>query len=252
MSVAKWLIPTERQGLPFQFEVIDLEESTDVPSQQALAGLLRDSFWGARYLAGLADRFGWSRVQDRLLSSSVAANNPIARGDFGEAVSVEYLKRVEDYLIPVPKLRYKWTAGQSLPGTDCVAFQIVDGQIVEVAFMECKYRSIRDLAVAVDAAKQLKNGAGESNAELLAFISRRLRAESHPLTELVEAYIFGDSEGQGANIIALIVERSRWDERILTNLQDECIELNPLRVYAAKITGLNDLCESAYSSLQMG
>ena len=249
MSVANWFIRVKRPITCLRFQVVDLEESKEIPSRQYLSALLRDNFWGNEYLSGLARRFGWDRVHDRLIGNRWPANKTTARGDFGEAVSAEFLKCVEGYSIPIAKLRYKWTSGQTLPGVDCVAFKSVDGHITEVAFMESKYRSTLDLSVAVDAAKQLMSGIAGSNADLLAFIIRQLRKDSHELAEAVEAYALGDSEGQDVHLIALICEKGHWDDRILANLQDESIELEPLRVYVAKIDGLNNKCDSAYETL---
>ncbi len=253
MNVANWLTANERTNSPYRFSVFDLEESQQVPSRQDLAGLLRESYWGNDYLASVASKFGWGPIEERLSSWHPTGTEAIARGDFGESVFSEFLRQAEGYEIPLSKLRYKFTAGQSLPGPDCVAFKHSDAQILDVAFLESKYRSVKDLSVAIDAAKQLSKGADGSNAGALVFIARILREQGHPLSNSIETYVFGETEDQSTHMIGLLIESGMWDEQILANLEeDEGIELDPLRVYVARVNNLNRLCECAFQGISDG
>ena len=107
MNIVDWLKPIPLADSNFSFEVTDLEETNSVPSPTELANLMSDAYWGTDYLAKIAKRYGYEAVRDRFLSSRVRTRPSVKRGDFSEAVTVEYLKTVEYYHIPVMKLRYK-------------------------------------------------------------------------------------------------------------------------------------------------
>ena len=160
-----------------------------MPSPTELANFMRDSYTVPAYLADIAARYGHEKVRD-ILRSRTGTLSSVRRGDFGEAVTVEYLKTVEGYHIPVIKLRYKMSANQTLPGTDCIAFRFSNNKLVKVAFVESKLRTTKDLAVAVQGTKQLQQDADSANPEILTFIAHRLREIGDPFTELIESYIF--------------------------------------------------------------
>ncbi len=175
----------------------------------------------------------------------------VRRGDFGEAVTVEYLKTVEGYRVPVMKLRYKISANQTLPGTDCIAFKFSDGKLVKVAFVESKFRTSADLAVAVQGTKQLQKDADNVDSEILTFVARQLRETGDPLTELIEAYIFDRDAELDEFLLMILYENTIWDERILENLEDESLDIEHLHVYIAKITGLRQLTDAAFLELEV-
>ena len=212
---------------------------------------MKDAYWGTDYLAGVAKRYGWEEVHDKIFRSRADTRPSVRRGDFGEAVTVEYLKAVEGYHIPVMKLRYKMSANQTLPGTDCIAFGISDDRLVKVAFVESKLRTTRALAVAVEGTKQLQQDADSANPEILTFIAHRLREIGDPFTELIEAYIFDRDPKLDEFLLMILHENAIWDERILENLEDENLDLEPLQVYVAKIAGLRQLADAAFSELDV-
>ena len=249
MSVADWLKPFPRSASTFSFEVIDLKETPVVPSSHELADLLAESYWGKDYLASLADRYGFEAVRDKFLSSRTGARLHIRRGDLGEAVTVDYLKNVDGYLVPVMKLRYKIGTNQTLPGTDCVALKLSNSSLVEVVFVESKLRTSLDLSVAVSGSRQLKQDADNATPEILTFIARQMRATNNPLTVLVEEYLFQRDTELDKYLLMLIHETRTWDERILKNLEDEELGLAPLHVYVATISGLKELSDKAFSAM---
>ena len=247
MSVAEWLTPSPRETSDFSFEVTDLEETSKIPSSAELADLLTDSYWGEDYLADLADRYGHSKVRERFLMARVGPQLSVKRGDFGEAVTVDYLKSAEGYHIPVQKLRHKVTANQTLPGTDCVALKLSDGILTEVLFVESKLRTSLESSVAVSGARQLKQDADNENPVILTFVARRLKDADDPLTELFESYLFQRNTALDKYLLMLLHQADSWTELILENLEDEEIEVEPLHVYVAKIANLKELSDGAFS-----
>ena len=251
MNIVDWLKPIPRADSNFSFEVTDLEETNSVPSPTELADLMSDAYWDTDYLANVAARYGYGEVRDKIIRSRADTLPSVRRGDFGEAVTVEYLKTVEGYHIPVMKLRYKIGANQTLPGTDCIAFRFSDGRLVKVAFVESKFRTAKDPAVAVEGTKQLQQDANSANSETLAFVARQLREKGDPLAELIEDYIFDRDAELDEFLLMILYEKAIWDERILENLEDESLDLEPLHLYIARITGLRQLADAAFSKLDV-
>ena len=249
MGIADWLRPVPRPESTFSFEVTDIEEVADARSSTDLANLLGEAYIGNDYLASLAERYGHEAVRQRFLAPRAAARPVIKRGDLGEAVTAEYLKHVEGYSIPIPKLRYKITANQTLPGTDCLALKLSNGTLQEVVFVESKFRASVDMAVATTAAKQLKQDADNASPDILTFVARQLRETKNPLADIFEAYFFSRIVGLEKYIIMIVHEKANWTEGILSNLEDEDLQLEPLHTYVAKVTDLKELTDAAFSQL---
>ena len=170
----------------------------------------------------------------------------VRRGDFGEAIAAQYLQEVEQYHIPVPKLRLKIIANQTLPGTDCIAFKLDNARLVEVYYVESKVRTSPDLSVAVAGAGQLRQDADTATPESPTFVARCMRGANDPLTELVEQYMFSRDTELDTFKLLVFHEHALWDERILQNLEDEEIALEPFEVYIARITNLAELSDAAF------
>ena len=251
MNIIGWLKPIPRAGSDFSFEVTDLEETNSVPSPTELAELMSDAYWGTDYLADVAARYGYREVRDKIIRSRADTLPSVRRGDFGEAVTVEYLKTVEGYQIPVMKLRCKIGANQTLPGTDCVAFRFSEGKLIKIAFVESKFRTSLELAVAVKGTKQLQQDESSTNSEILSFVARQLREKGDSLAELIEDYIFDRDAELDEFLLVILHEKAIWDERILINLEDENLGLKPLQVYVARITGLRQLTDAAFAELDV-
>ena len=164
-------------------------------------------------------------------------------------MTVAYLQEVEGYTVPVLKLRFKIGANQTLPGTDCVSLKLSEDSLSEVAFVESKLRTSLDLSVAVTGCSQLKRDADSDIPEILTFIARRLRETGHPLTRLVEQYVFERNTDLDKYLLVILHEASNWDERILENLENEDIGLEPLHVYVAQLSDLKNLSDGAFSAM---
>ena len=255
MNIGNWFIASQRTDTGYSFEVTDLEETSYVPSNGELADLLSNSYFGSAKLADIADRYGKRAVRDRLLAPRATTQLNVRRGDFGEVVTAEYLTAVAGYQVPISKLRYKISANQTLPGTDCVAVKVSDGNLEEVAYVESKLRTSYDSAVAITGASQLKKDADATAPEILSFIVSMLNDINHPLCNAFLDYMFDrDSNAHHEMdrfLLFIIHEKQIWNERILRNLEDAEIEVEPLCLYAARITGLRCLADSAFSSLGM-
>ena len=184
--IDEWLHPVRRNPSGFSFNVTDLQEHLgSVPTHAQLALLMSEAYWDMEKFSALANRYGWEAVGQRFLQVRARTQMQVRRGDFGEAVAVQYLQKVERYDIPVPKLRFKMAANQALPGTDCIAFKLDNARLVEVCYVESKVRTSLDLSVAVAGAGQLRQDADATTPESLTFVARYMSEANNPLAALV-------------------------------------------------------------------
>jgi hypothetical protein len=245
-----WLEPISRETSGFSFNVIDLQEDkSSVPTHTELASLLREAYWGEEYLSILAGRYGWEAVKDRFVQARAGTRLTVRRGDFGEALAAQYLREVEQYTIPVTKLRFKITANQTLPGTDCIAIKLQDDRLIAMCYIESKFRKSLDLSVAVAGVTQLKQDADTAIPEILTFVARRLNDSNSELAEIVEEYIFSRNIDLDNYKLLVFQEKDSWDERVLQNLNDEEVGLNPLDVYVARIDNIIGLSDDTFGAL---
>jgi Cap4 SAVED domain len=245
-----WLNPVRRDTSELSFNVTDLQENLDsVPTHAQLASLLSNAYWDTNYLSDLAGRYGADAVRERFLQARAATQMRVRRGDFGEAVAVQYLKEVEQYHIPVVKLRFKMAANQTLPGTDCIAFKLDAARLVEVRYVESKVRTSLELSVAVAGTSQLRQDADAAMPEILTFVARCISETKNLVTELVEQYIFSRDTELDTFKLLVFHENDAWDERILQNLEDAEIGLEPLEVYVARTANLAVLSDAAFRVL---
>lgn len=248
--INEWLRPERRDPSSFSFVATDLQEDiTSIPTSADLASLLREAYWGEEYLSKLAEKYGWVAVKDRFLQARAGMKLKVRRGDFGEAIAAQYLQEVEQYYIPITKLRFKMSANQTLPGTDCIAIKVNEGQLEEVCYVESKLRTTLDLSVAISGATQLKKDAETAIPEILTFIARRVIETKGPHGALIEQYIFSRDNDIDTFKLMVFHNSECWDERILQNLQEANIGLNPLEVYVARIGNIVNLSDTAFTSL---
>jgi hypothetical protein len=248
--INEWLRPARRDASGFSFVATDLlEDPTSLPTSADFASLLREAYWGEEYLSNLAGKYGWIAVKDRFLQARSGMQLKVRRGDFGEAIAAQYLKEVEQYHIPVIKLRFKMSTNQTLPGTDCIAIKVNNGQLEEVCYVESKLRTTLDLSVAISGASQLKKDAETAIPEILTFIVRRMTENQDPHRALIEQYIFSRDNKIDTFKLMVFHNSECWDERILRNLQEANIELIPLEVYVAKIVNIVNLSDTVFTAL---
>lgn len=253
--LSTWISEQERSPSPYaKFGVLDSEE-IDEPSDETMAhltGLLRSAHFEPGYLSYISERIGWSKTKDLILAPRAATPTKVKRGDFGEALFGAVLEELHDYQIPVPKLRYKVTASQTLTGTDTLAIRVSqEGRIREVCFVETKLRTARDAMVAVEGCKQLADDYAERLPGILQFVSQRLYERRHSLLEPFVEYMRSreDLTGMDSFRLAVFWDHGLWREAVLENLEVSEVKVSPLSVHAVRIRELRTLIDNAYETL---
>src|SRR5712691_11907730 len=92
------------------------------------------------------------------------------------------LEQFHGYKIPVQKLRFKITKGESLPGTDILALKTnIEGLITEVCFIESKLRTSSDNRAAIEGCNQLQGDYNSKFPDMVDFVTQRLYERQDPL-----------------------------------------------------------------------
>ncbi len=255
MVLSAWLLEQERDPNPYtKFRVLD-SETINEPSVETtthLESMIRDALFEPGYLSHIAELLGWERTKVAILDPRTSTPPRVKRGDFGEALFGAVLEEQHGYEIPVPKLRYKVTASQTLTGTDILALKIDESRVIsEVCFVETKLRTNRDNAVAVEGCRQLADDYSEKVPGILSFISQRLFERNDSRLEPFLAYLRSRDDLTNIDTFRLAVfwDYNSWRETALENLEDSDVAVSPLRVHAVRIQDLSALIDTAYTAI---
>ena len=249
----QWLSCSQRMPSPYpSFGVMDVIEAQ--PLNPAVTDHLRDLLLEARigldFLIDAADNLGWKDTLDWVLASFPNARSA-RRGEFGEVLSAAVLVQFHDYVLPIQKLRFAIAAGQSLPGTDFIAFKSDDIGICEICLVEAKLRTVSDGGAAVSAYEQLREDHNLRFPEMLRFVALRLFEQASPLYHDLMAHMRDrqDTTEKESFGVSLVWEKDKWSERVLENLQDNEVELAPLTVHVELIHDVAQLAKALFNSI---
>lgn len=251
MVLTDWIDGVERApAASAHFTTVDgtelIEHTDDLIGD--LARRVMEAKSSRAYLQAYADRLDWGFLAQRLAPGP----EKVRRGDFGEVVAAGWLEDFVGLEVPVKKLRLQVNPGQTLLGTDAVAFQVVDGVVQRGHFLESKLRTTAAFltAVGTQAYGQLLADRAEWFLEILQFVHERLFDTGHPLAEPVTIYLEGrDDPDDDAHEIVLLVEAALWNEEILVNLDAAAGDLPGCTVHALRCDGLVALVDSTFAAI---
>ena len=122
----------------FTVNYITEQRKASRDTKDNLTEIMRSALIDLDFLRDLCDKeLGWKGIAS-FLSTFLPTGTTLKRGDFGEALMYRLLEDFFDFEVPIKKLRYKITSGQSLPGADIIAIKKDNKEIIEVCFTECK------------------------------------------------------------------------------------------------------------------
>lgn len=250
----KWLTHQTRDPCPYaQFAVYDATElvAPDVEIKAYISDTLRDETHDPQFLKDAADFFGWDRVR-HLIQAGLPTQASARRGEFGEAIAGLIVSVLVGFHIPVRKLRYKISASQSLPRTDVLGIRLDDrGEIDAVCIVESKLRTGADTSYAVSGYKQLHEEVENTLNDILLFVAERLYERSDTLYGPFMRYLRDRSPGVVREDCRLFLthDARSWNERTLSNLDDESIQLNPLSVHVVLVEDLSALTDELFANI---
>ena len=229
------------------------EITTSTTSVNELISNIMKSAWeDLTYLSKVCEYIGWNRTGSYF--AGIAPGDMRARrGEFGEAIMYAILEDLFYFKIPIRKLRYKMSAGQSLPGTDIIAVKQKSGRIVEVSFIECKTRTYNDESAAIHAYEQLINCQLQEFPDIVRFTAERLNEKGDPLADSFFSYMIDRSASTELESfrIGLIFDSAAWGENVLRNFANgiDHSKLKRASMDVVKISNLKNRIDDVFGNL---
>lgn len=241
----KWLEWSNRDPCPyFKFDVIDVREKCIIDDE--IETYICNSFIYERFdfnfIRDQVEDLGWVSVVDLIFEGESESISRSFKGDIGEVFFSIVLRGFHDYIIPIPKIRYKLITGQTLPRTDILALKVNQSQnITEVCYAEVKLRTVSDNNAAKDSYDQLMEAFNLRRPSILKFVAARMKEILHPLYNSFRIYLRKRQDSRDIDNfqIGLCWDTSIWNEKVLENLEVVEIELPRLTVQVLQINNLN-------------
>src|SRR5258708_34648355 len=174
------------------------------------------------FIERVSSRLNWDSkiIRKHLIKRLLPVQSNAKRGEFGETLISALLEQFAGYFIPVPKLQFKLTSGQSLPATDALAIKVdASNSITEVCYVESKLRTRTDNNAAVQAAHQLQHDISVTTPDILSFVTRILHKQNSPLADPFIDYLAdrNDTREKDSHCIGLCWDKTVWTDTVLAN-----------------------------------
>jgi len=243
-SLLNWLeLVEDREPSYPQFNLSDFYEKYDLSAdvEKKIIDGLSSSLIHPIVLEELEKR-GWKKTRDKLMSFRKPKYVTLKRGDFGETLLLLLLLEHFQYIIPVVKLRFRVTKGQSLPGTDLVAIKLSDGKLIEFCYVESKLRTYLDYGIGAEGYLQLQKDYNENIPAILIFILNVLAERKDPLLHVLLDYLRrrDDIHGVDRFILGLTLDSTSFSESVLKNICD-CENIGNYPRCIVTVVKLNEL-----------
>ena len=268
-----WLNRTNRSNQLYSFNVIDISEqfvcNDDI--RNYLGGETLEQYRSINYLKNQYENESQQKLSvylkndtfpniDRFINDK--QNQPtknVRQGDFGEILTTLVIEHFTNLKVPISKLRYKFNNDRSVFCTDLISHNQGD-TIVDITYYEIKTRITKDKDSAMEAYEGLLKDEQKSAEGVADFLSRYY----HEIAEVVEKNMgdasalydladkFGDVVKNSQNYnrrfeIVLIIEKDKFEETSLENLNNITLQLLPLEVTVILIENLKDLVDETYN-----
>lgn len=237
------------------FELVDIVAETRPTSEQIeyFGNAMRSNFVDPGFLVAANQYLNWTQLTEWVAGSTPRLPT-LQRGAFGEMLAGGILEEIHHFQVPISKLRYRITQGQSLPGTDVIAVQWnVDDGVVGVHFVEVKLRSTSNRAkqTVTQAYLQLLECRDESKPAMLKFIAERLYERQDPLFAPFMTYLGNreDLSHMDSFRVFLVWDAAHWADGYLEDLAETEVELSPLTLHIVKLDSLVDLVDAVFDKV---
>ncbi len=255
----EWLTFKERETRPYQFRVVDFSEIDP-------AGEDVSHFLGSQLLLAHADREKIKEdyqiliedieevhldfLKDYIHKEILPTRKITQVGNFGETLAAAILMDFEGFWLPIYKLRFREKRDWAMRLTDLCLFHVDDVNNPLVCYGEVKTKSSgSNPKIAIEGHESIRKDDALSDAEILRFISDRLREAGH-----LEEYRFitrirlGKISYRTRHDLFIIHDKAHWKDDVLDNLNACQLDskLVDFSVRVILIEGLAGIIESAY------
>ncbi|MHB8603271.1 MAG: Hachiman antiphage defense system protein HamA [Nitrosotalea sp.] len=251
--LSEWLENKPRAKASAKFDVIDYLEKpsrNDEIIKNDLSKIFFQNTLDYDYLKKLSESIGWERTKKEFIEGTIPKKKNMKRGRFGEMLSSSILEEYHGYAIPIHKLQYTITSGQSLPGTDLIAIKKNDSEITEMCFVESKLRTTSNTKAITEGYLQLEKDKHGGIPAMLKFVMARLADKKDPLLQLFINYLILRTDSRDTFRVVAVYDKKHWSETSLTNLDQEITSIrHKLVIDVVQMEDLQKVVEAFYNSI---
>jgi hypothetical protein len=232
--------PTRRELL----QLTMLRQITNVDDQliEWLGRELERNYVTPGELGLIFDDLGAPEVAEHLRKNKFPTQISVRNGDFGEAITAAWYRRVRRWCVPVLKLRYKHRPNQPVQGVDVIGFRLRTDPPV-IAVPEVKTRTTKKLDIGVEAQMSLEKVLLDLP-QAITFVVARLNDRGIALAARIAELLKRPYDLE--RHIVLVSDDDIWSEEIIDRLEPKVTQETSVSVM--QIPALADLITKAYSA----
>lgn len=255
----------KRKDNYYSFEVIDIEEikNRDDKIMNYLGEIILDCY---RNKISFAKRHSGKDEQEIIdyLNDYVFPSDDnqitqnVKQGDFGEILMMDIIKKFRKLEVPIYKMRWKFNNNRSVFSTDVFAHNKGE-EINTLKYYEIKTRRTYSKKVGKKAHESLKSDIpNEQIADFLdryyfekaeLFFNEGLEEKANKYYKIANKYrniVENPSEYERSFELTLIIEKNKFKEKIIEELDTLSSKLAPLKVTVILVNDLKELVNSSY------
>lgn len=264
--IKTWLKEQIRENQPYTFRIVDVDELM-LPTDDIKNYLGEQTLISYRILDDLKRDYS-SQPEPKLveyLNSMVFPSMPdtfnVRQGDFGEILGRLFVENFTELTVPCYKLRWKFNNDKSTFCTDILAHN-KETDITDLKYYEVKTKIADTEGLGIIAHQSLKSDQNKTSNEFVAdFIKRiyQFKAQTHKeegnaeaadkywaIAEKYNQIILNPQNYNRSFELILIVEKSKYNEAMLSNLNSLPPTLSPLNVTIFLIQDFQTLVATSY------
>ena len=183
----------------------------------------------------------------------------VRQGDWGEILTALIVSKFQNLEIPINKLQWKFNKDKAVFGTDLIAFN-KGGKIEDIYYYEIKTRVNPDIKegrnpnryyIAVWAYNSLYKDEQSPTASIADFLTRLyFEKEDYDTANKFKDIVKNPQKYNRKFEIFLIIEKSKFIDEILQELNELPPQLEPLNITLVLIDNLSDLVRNTWQDIE--
>ncbi|MCK5146822.1 DUF1837 domain-containing protein [bacterium] len=266
--IEDWLKYEEKDDTDYVFKLIHITENQSPPDDKLIKHLQEKILTSYRKLDFYKFHFGETATEDEIRSyvkeqvipkDENQIDRNVRQGDWGEILTALIVSKFQNLEIPINKLQWKFNKDKAVFGTDLIAFNQGE-KIEDIYFYEIKTRlnpcnkegtSPSRYYIAVWAYKSLYKDELSPTESIADFLERLYFEKEDYVTASKFKDIVKNPQNYNRNFeLFLIVEKSKFIDEILKELNDLPPELEPLNITLVLIDNLSDLIKKTWQDIE--
>lgn len=266
--IEDWLKYEEKDNTDYVFKLIYITENQSPPDDKLIKHLQEKILTSYRRLDFYKFHLGETATEDEIRSYVKEQVIPkdgnqidkiVRQGDWGEILTALIVSKFQNLEIPINKLQWKFNKDKAVFGTDLIAFNQGE-KIEDIYYYEIKTRLNPNNKegkkpnrhyIAVWAYNSLYKDEQSPTESIADFLEKLYFEKKDYVTASKFKDIVKNPQNYNRNFeLFLIVEKSKFIDEILQELNDLPPELEPLNITLVFIDNLSDLVKNTWKDIE--